>query len=81
MSKAQMSERNEYKPIAKSHQTVIQRLRQLTQVKPDIKRRNRRDSNFQSHLLQASKDAVPLHKEMLLESDTLLLDVLWVQKR
>lgn len=50
-----------------THQTVIQRGRQLVKVEPDIESAGRRDVDPEAHALQSLEDMVTLHLEVFLQ--------------
>jgi len=61
-----------------THQTIIQRRRQLLQIQPNIKRGSRGDVNIQTNIVQALEDVIAFGFEVFLQSDFLFGDVGWL---
>ena len=64
-----------------TYQTIVQRGRKVLEIEPDVERRCRRDSYFQTKPSQTLEDVVTLVLEVLLQGQPLLADVFWVEER
>ena len=63
-----------------THETVIQRRREVLEVEPDVERARRRDVDLEAEVLEALEHVVALRLEVLLQRDLLALDVLRVEE-
>lgn len=69
-----------FEKLLKERKTAIDWVREILQVQPNVKGCDRRYLDFKPDVLQALQDVITFHLEVLLESKSLLLNMLRVQK-
>jgi len=69
-----------FEKLFKERKTTIDWMREILQVQPDVKSCDGRYLDFEPDVLQALQDMITFHLEVPLESKSLLLNVLRVQK-
>ena len=70
-----------FEKLLEERKATINRGREILQVQPNVKGCDRRYHDFEPDGLQALQDVITFHLEVLLECDSLLLNMLRVQKR
>ena len=61
-----------------AYQTVVEGSRQVLQVKPNVEGRLGWDGNLEAKTLKSLENVVTLVFEVLLQSNLLLMNMLWV---
>lgn len=69
-----------FEKFLKESKAIINRVRKIFQVQPNVECCDRRYLDLQPHVLQALQDMITFHLEMLLEGNPFLLNMLRIQK-
>jgi hypothetical protein len=69
-----------FEKLLKERKTIIDRVREILQVQPNVKGCDRGYLDFEPDGFQALQDMITFHLEVLLESNPLVSNMLWVQK-
>jgi len=66
--------------LFEERQTVVERLREVLEVEPDVEGRLGRDVDVEAKFMETLENVVALHLEVLLKSEPFYTDVLGIQE-
>ncbi len=69
-----------FQKFLEEREAIVNGVREVLQVKPNVKRCHWRKCDLEPNGLQPLQYMITLHFEMLLEGDPLVVNMLWVQK-
>lgn len=69
-----------FQKLFKECEAIVDGMRKILQVQPDVERGNRRYQDFEPDRLQTFQNVITFHLEMLLKGNPLILNMLRIQK-